>query len=320
MKKSRIIAPAAAILVFSSAAAVTGTVAWFTASRIADLSISSITAVNPEAGLVLELAQINNAGATKVADKDESDNVIGYHIQNTALRDASVYGTDTSDPLVYKSVLDGDGELNSFALVGTNGKADGTNKLIYGSVASKDVYYANAFDANITLGSEVDTENYHVFFDQVKSSATMTGAQASGTDKALSKAFRIGMKSDDDQWIVWAPFYASATQIKNVTGLTKTDVAAVADTYSLFGNNVADATGSSISETELSSTAAAGKKEYLGTLDGSLNDGDPDDKDVLKVTVYTWFEGTDENCVNEAKEITNTFAANLVFKAVKNAA
>ena len=320
MKKSRIIAPAAAILVFSSAAAVTGTVAWFTASRIADLSISSITAVNPEAGLVLELAQINNAGATKVEDKDESNNVIGYHIKNTALRDASVYGTDTSDPLVYKSVLDGDGELNSFALVGTNGKADGTNNLIYGTVASKPVYYANAFDANITLGSEVDTENYHVFFDQVKSSATMTGAQATGTDKALSKAFRIGMKSDDNQWIVWAPFYASATQIKNVTGLTKTDVAEVADTYRLFGDNVANASGSSISETELDSATAAGKKHYLGTLDGSLNDGDPDEKDVLKVTVYTWFEGTDENCVNEAKEITNTFAANLVFKAVKNAA
>ncbi len=50
MKKSKIIVPALGIMCLSTAAAVTGTVAWFTAARVKSFSMSGITAVNPESG------------------------------------------------------------------------------------------------------------------------------------------------------------------------------------------------------------------------------------------------------------------------------
>ena len=45
MKKSRIIVPALAMLTLSVAASVTGTVAWFTASRTASMSVENLAAL-----------------------------------------------------------------------------------------------------------------------------------------------------------------------------------------------------------------------------------------------------------------------------------
>ena len=46
MKKSKIIIPAAAILALSVGASVTGTVAWFTASRSVTLTGKNVAAIN----------------------------------------------------------------------------------------------------------------------------------------------------------------------------------------------------------------------------------------------------------------------------------
>ena len=46
MKKSKIIIPAAAILALSVGASVTGTVAWFTASRTVSTTVNNLAAIN----------------------------------------------------------------------------------------------------------------------------------------------------------------------------------------------------------------------------------------------------------------------------------
>ena len=61
MKKSRIIVPALAMLTLSVAASVTGTVAWFTASRTASMSATNVAAVNTAGNLSLTLAKGNQA-------------------------------------------------------------------------------------------------------------------------------------------------------------------------------------------------------------------------------------------------------------------
>ena len=65
MKKSKIIIPAAAILALSVGASVTGTVAWFTASRSVTLTANNVAAINAAGDLKVELAEGNG---TKIED------------------------------------------------------------------------------------------------------------------------------------------------------------------------------------------------------------------------------------------------------------
>ena len=59
MKKSRIIVPALAMLTLSVAASVTGTVAWFTASRTANMQLNNLAALNTSGDLSLVLEKGN---------------------------------------------------------------------------------------------------------------------------------------------------------------------------------------------------------------------------------------------------------------------
>ena len=67
MKKSRIIVPALAMLTLSVAASVTGTVAWFTASRTASIKASNLAAFNTDGDLSLILTA-GNQGDGSVTD------------------------------------------------------------------------------------------------------------------------------------------------------------------------------------------------------------------------------------------------------------
>ena len=55
MKKTRIIAPALAIIAFSTAASIAGSVAWFTASRQVTINAGSYAVVKTNSDLTVEL-------------------------------------------------------------------------------------------------------------------------------------------------------------------------------------------------------------------------------------------------------------------------
>ena len=159
MKKSRIILPALGVLILSSAAAVTGTVAWFTASRIASISASAITAYNPESGLKVTLANVNSAAldgasiGTAVGAGDTAATVTHSNI-----RDGSV---DLANGRVYGSNLGEDGELDGttpYKLIrdGDTGTAD----LKAGTAGSTDYYYANVYKATFALDADKAGNSY----------------------------------------------------------------------------------------------------------------------------------------------------------------
>ena len=56
MKKSKLIVPALAIIAFSTAASITGTVAWFTANRQVTINAGNYTVVKTSADLDCDLA------------------------------------------------------------------------------------------------------------------------------------------------------------------------------------------------------------------------------------------------------------------------
>ena len=296
MKKSKIIVPALGIMCLSTAAAVTGTVAWFTAARVKSFSMSGITAVNPESGLTLALTNVNN---TVVTGEDPNLNVA-----HAALRDGSV---DVANGKVYGSVLADDGTLSAFKDVTSVAKTNPANKNSYyaGNVkvagVDTDIFYATEFTADFGLTRD-GGYTYNLFFDAVNSSVS-TPTEASGKTSVL-RGLRIGMKAGSE-WFVWAPLTKDSS-VKYVNGTNKDSNVAT-----LAAANLIKGAGSALPSDEIVADATAqARVEYLGQ---------PTEATPLTVTIYTWFEGTDSAVVNEAVELETAFSASLSFKMIRNA-
>lgn len=295
MKKSKIIVPALGIMCLSTAAAVTGTVAWFTAARVKSFSMSGITAVNPESGLTLALTNVNN---TVISGEDPSLNVA-----HAALRDGSV---DVENGKVYGSVLADDGNLAAFKDVTSVAKTNpaANNNYYAGNVkvngVNTDIFYATEFTADFGLTRDGGYV-YNLFFDPVNSSVS---APTDGTKSSVLRGLRIGMKAGSE-WFVWAPLTKDAS-VKYVNGTSKDS-----NVQTLTATNLIKGAGTALPSDEIVADATAtARVEYLGK---------PTEATPLTVTIYTWFEGTDSAVVNEAAELETAFSASLSFKMIRNA-
>ena len=71
MKKSKVIIPALALMAFSVAASITGTVAWFTANRVATVTAGSFAVVNT----TTDLSVTGNRGSNYVGVKPDYGDV-----------------------------------------------------------------------------------------------------------------------------------------------------------------------------------------------------------------------------------------------------
>ncbi len=300
MKKSKIIAPAAAILVFSSAAAVTGTVAWFTASRVATISMQSITAINPVTGLDV-IATANSNFGTSGGNTEKAQN---SSITHSNLRDASV---DVANAAVYKGILDSTGEaVSSFEAVSTT-------SYLYGTYNTKALYYATKFNASF---SSADTaEDLLVVVDFKSSTASFEFTESDAITAKIKKALRIGIMGESSNFVVWAPFADTGANLTYVNGTALSNTATYADANKYIGSNAEEA--SLLTAASYVSTGIAPATNAAAYL-GELSKNTPTDK--VDTIIYTWFEGTDPNCVNGAEGIAETFVASLSFKAVKKTA
>ena len=113
MKKLRVILPAILTLAVSTSAAVTGTVAWFSATRLRTVTMTGITVVNPEQGLklvqVTDLANVDLTNVT-VGVPDEGKIPGITHLLSDDTTPAQLYLRDASYDLgtgtVYRGVID----------------------------------------------------------------------------------------------------------------------------------------------------------------------------------------------------------------------
>lgn len=313
MKKSRIIAPALAVLTLSTAAAVTGTVAWYFAQSKVAISSSAVTSFNPEPGLKVTLT----AGAgTTVGTASTTNTTQPATVTHELMRDASV---DVENAKVYaangtRSTI-GTPEILSYREVTSNLK-DGTYK--EGSV-EKDYYFATTYSAKFELSKKMG-KDYALYYDNI--ALQVTGGSA------VQESLRIGFRVADnggnaEQYFVIAPFRQSNGGAY-VNGTQKTDVAdygakvlyGVQSTVTQNGNDTDGnpiydvTTGSGVQTNNLdglgSTIADASKASYVGYL------GDLNDTDTITATVYTWFEGSDASSLaarvdNVAVATTLTF-------------
>ena len=312
MKKLKVILPAILTLAVSTSAAVTGTVAWFTASRLRTVEMGGIAVVNPESGLNITVTEGAN---TKVEGDQESGFTVTHGKRNNGdnpatytdvyLRDASV---NMATPTVYRADVDEEGEVVSYAIPTDTTNFNDENGKTYNG---KPVVYATTFTASFTCTNnpgDDDAFSYGLFLDLKNSSVTGASQYAKDSatinadkDAKLLQALRIGFKAGDE-WFVWAPLStegvrtgadASHYDIKYLDGTAKgTNEKTFDEANLVIGGNTNTSGDELVSDSNnpIANATATAYKGYLGTLDKTT---------PINVSVYTWFDGLDKYCEND---------------------
>lgn len=306
MKKSRIIVPALAMLTLSVAASVTGTVAWFSASRTANLTAKSVSVMNAAGDLGVELIAGLNTG------------VNGSTVTNTPLMDASVnvdsLGADVADKAnvdVYTANINSDNEITGLAAH----KGD-YSKDIKNGETSTTVYAVNTWKAKFSTSAV--SSNY-LFFDTRLSKSNLTALSETGANKSVYRALRVCMFVGA-QKLVWAPYTEEeyvyhainyGNMVHNVSVNSRFDSAN-------YGDIVKKTTKAIKAPVDIiKSGDTLGKASSNDALLSSeLTAATP-----ITVSFVLWFEGLDSNCVSSAQEINSigtavTKTLNLSFYSV----
>ncbi|MBQ8142694.1 MAG: hypothetical protein IJ194_06030 [Bacilli bacterium] len=321
MKKLKVILPAILTLAVSTSAAVTGTVAWFTATRLRTVAMDNVTVVNPEEGL--NLLGIKNVANTKITGTTGTHGqLVTPATQPTVthandgtnqgvLRDASV---DVENGKVYKALITEEGAIAGYAEQAIGTKDTKTYN-------EQDIYYATAFTTTFGVSRVGDPGYDSCLFLDLNASLASKPGQGTGatTDVDLYNAVRIGLKCGTN-WFVWAPFATigvkaekaadAAMYVNGEVGalnapatdeqrLAKQTLYTAANFVKAHNTSTATDTKLNDSETLVDADYNTAEYGYLGTFTkvGTAATADAD-ADGLDVTVYTWFEGTDPILVN----------------------
>ncbi len=291
MKKSKIIVPALAVLCLSTAAAVSGTVAWFSAGRDAKISTTS-TVINPEGDLKCELTpQINTAFAGTTENPETKSIVMAA---GTYLRDSSVAISGNSFK-TYRAIL-ADETPTGYAEVTA---AENNKEIKDDKGVTKIVGYYATFKMAFSVPGAASTAKYDLFFNPDASTYFTPTAPVEGQagDKDnVQSAYRVGMYNADHK-VIYAPGHAKGGNLDYVTGTTIDDVS----TYTNASANKIT-TASTMNDAETTN-------KFLGTIEGTK---------VLEINVVMWYEGSDEMCTTDVLDFLNTSSKTytLAFNAI----
>lgn len=303
MKKSRIIVPALAMLTLSVAASVTGTVAWFTASRTANMTLNNLVAIDTAGSLSMSLENVN------------AKEISGNTIELQALRDFSY---DANKEKGYIASFDTDGTK----VTGTKMIDPCTARFgSFGNPATE-VYYVNSFNA--TFSTSASAKSYLYFnnnHDKSKLSIDYSDPSKKHTE-SIYRALRVSMKAIDSRKsgattkiVTWAPYTSlNEDAVLNVTKAAEIKNGGVNVNTAVSKTTYVDASDESIVDTtpnvvkkaaqdpvvEGDSITDATKSKLL--LSSELISGI-----TVKVNFVIWFEGLDPVCLS-GKQDTSTIA------------
>lgn len=286
MKKTKIIVPALGLLLLSTAASISGTVAWFTAQR----TFSHVTDQFEVKKLDGALACTVTAGVgtyvatstTTVLAKESAEGDV------TSLTDASFdHGTT---PTLYTDNEDNTDEATGIANPGADGNAYKAVDTLANAesthskwLATGHIYYAFTWNLEFSYTFGSDTSSVNVFFNPTTAASFLTRTQVTAGTGESTTAFRIAFIASSGEKCVWAP---NSTCNYYTTGVdTRSEYAAsgilMNSTYCAGATLVASGTANA---TQIAKT------EYLGTIaSGGSN---------LTVKCIAWYEGNDPALVN----------------------
>ena len=300
MKKSRIIIPALAMIAFSVAASVTGAVAWFTASRSAQISAGSYSVVKTSADLKASIAP---GVGTSV---NTNTNTVSF---NGLLTDGSF---DHKDKFFTWPDSTGKKMGGTVDLTDT----DLADKLERGTSSdSKTIYTAATFDVSFTIAFGATGEDVGLFLNNQagKTSFTVNGGGTAVTATGFRMAFIPKVVPTDSlgRATVLADLQddESCKYIGDKSAQELATTSYVATDYDLIDKDYVTAMPA---EGALAKADALKRADYLGFFHFSSGQSI-----TLTYTVCAWFEGTDPNIVNQpSNELYQTVVSQLFFEAI----
>lgn len=308
MKKTKVLIPALGILLLSTAATVSGSLAWFTANRSVDVNATNFKVVNMNGSLKRNITAGLGTAVTGDAWGEQTVTPEKVSEKYVTLTDASfdyaskklytdVPTDDSSQPTSYTELA----QLSSSSV-----KAD------FQVETNSSVYYALTWNVQFAYMFDADTTSMDLFFDAASTYDIDDDATIPGTNgKETKDGFRIAIIPEAGQPKVILPFKERPGTIdeKRVTGTTSADLTAYSTATNsqgvlIYGND-ANATNGILKEKAADSVSHTDRLDYIGTIQyGTTNSVMVDTKDSkslgLNVTFVVWFEGTDATIVNES--------------------
>lgn len=303
MKKSKIIVPALGLLLLSTAASVSGTVAWFTAVRNFNATIGNTFAVVKTTGDLT--CQFKGLVATTESTTDKTNDTLTVDAKKV-LTDGSF---DLSDlKAAYPTDSTGETFAETAALGYTN-KA--TDEAVTGikrgqTKNSEDIYTVFTWTMTFTNTTE-SAANYGLFFNldagQSEASASSTAAvppSEAAKIAAAKKGFRVGF-TDGSRSFVWAPFRSvgDTAELKYVSAVSDgavTPTSYTLPTSSTPGNVIcSDETNIAVMTSTNDGVSAAAvntKANYVGTFTSSVTE--------IAYKCAAWYEGLDSSVVSSS--------------------
>ena len=302
MKKSKIIIPALGILLLSTAASVSGTVAWFTASRTFATTVSEFGVGSIDGELKAVVAGVvgtKQKGTSNATDKatilfanaDGDPSVL-----TDASYDSSAALVYTDDALVTEDAEQGGIGFNesAFHKVGSTNPGTRTEaNLLAGSKNDSNYYYAVTWTITLSYEGSATSDNIHILFDSLNSTITATG----GSNNAVGNGVRFNFEVGGNSMINYAPLRATAG-VKNVCAVD--DVEA---TEQLIASDSKVAAADKLADNVATATADD-HAEYLGTIAPDAS---------LVVTVTCWLEGTDADVLTANLDAAMKLSGQLKF-------
>ena len=198
LKKSAVVIPALARIAVTAAASVSGTVAWFTATREATVTGGTFLAGTNEGDLVVTAT--GGTGVTTSENKDSNTQTITV-LNGLKLLDASDSGTALTEPTPFWTDVENGGEEQKYKAVSQK------------YAPQSNFYYGVSWKLTFSIDITNSKSNYDIFFN-----ANGSSAEDQNTSGATKTAFRVFRQSGTNESIVWAPLASTA----EVNGTEKT--------------------------------------------------------------------------------------------------
>ena len=327
MKKSKIIVPALGLLLLSTAASISGSVAWFVANRTFNATVGNFAVVSTTGAL--ECAFTPGVGTENGKKADESADT-----STLTVSDNSVLTHGSVDHKTQKAYYPTDEKATTFnagyALTGTKGTLPTTDPvaaatgdtlgLLRGKNTSGDnIFTAFTWDMTFTFNTTNASDSFALFFDNDQSVVTRTSTDGTSSEETY-KGFRIAFMhvSGTTKDLVWADNQEwnatlANSNVKYMSGNPAAVTGYAAADKDLIASNTAAANIASVDESNgiadgTASATAESYYNYLGTFTPSSR--------TMTFRCAAWYEGTDPNVVIGADLDTVSVAMHFATRRV----
>jgi|GEM_PF-1641597 len=304
MKKSLLIAPALGVLVLAAAGSVGGTVAWFSSNTAWDNQAGEFAITKLDGNLTAAVTsgigtQVSTANAKNIVVAEEGANTHKNKLTHGSYDykggNAYVLQTEAHDevPAVFAKKAEADA-------LSTGWKA-AARDTVEPVKKANNVYYAVSWQVAFTYDFPADKTAVNLYFDfnSTDGSKTADLAEVSAKEHQTYKGFRVAIvgqaagTNGTTYKRVWAPNQSTLAQAqKYVAGDAEHDLAGVRATYS--SDDLIYAATEKIAEGQ---KGANERPDCIGQFT-------TDTENVSKTLTFkfvAWFEGEDENVVDDAE-------------------